>query len=393
MKLHIKGELKDLKRFMESKTLSTGRAYRTGLTGFLSHVFEEERIQTQTQNNQPVSDLDHYNELSLKYLRQAAENDLEHEAYIESYLNHLAQNGTAPKSMQVHKAAVVGWLRYNSIKLDDHRIRSMKIGQQAWTQDRIPTRDEIRKLLDHSDLLMKTFILMQSSSGMRPSELLSLKWNDIDLEKGMIRIRGENTKTRTARSTFISIEALPVLKEWRNYQPEFLKNVENKTAGKTTPDINLIFPITYATVQGRFQRITKNAGLYEEDTSTGRSRIHLHGFRKYFRTHLPRGASTGDATDITEALMGHSGYLTSSYLRLTDEDIENFYREAEHVLWIHRELGNKEDFKLLKKDNEELRYQLERLAGEVNRIRQAHEVGAELPVIRTKFPPKAESQK
>lgn len=393
MKLHIKGELKDIKRFLDSKSPATSQAYRTGLMGFLSHVFEEKNMKTHIQNNQSVSDFNHYNELSMKYLQQAVQNDLEHEIYIESYLNHLTQKNSAPKSMRVYKAAIVGWLRYNSIKLEDHRLRAMKIGQQVWTQDRIPTCDEIRRLLDHSGLMMKTFILVQSSSGMRPNELLSLRWKDIDFGKGMIRIRGESTKTKSSRLTFISVEAMPVLKEWQNYLPEFVKNVESKTKGKTIPDINLVFPINYTTLNTRFLRIAKNAGLYEPDASTGRSRIHLHGFRKYFRTHLPRGSSSGDATDITEYLMGHTGYLTSSYLRLTDEDIENFYREAEHVLWIYRELGNKEDFKLLQKDNEELRYQLEKLASEVNRIRQAHEAGAaELPVIRTKFPPKADSQ-
>ena len=43
--------------------------------------------------------------------------------------------------------------------------------------------------------------------------------------------------------------------------------------------------------------------------------------------------------DVTEALMGHEGYLTEVYRRYSLEDLAKFYKQGEHTLLIFAEAG------------------------------------------------------
>ena len=48
----------------------------------------------------------------------------------------------------------------------------------------------------------------------REMEILSLKWNDADLHKGMIALRVKITKSNKSRSFFLADEPLWVLHKW-----------------------------------------------------------------------------------------------------------------------------------------------------------------------------------
>jgi len=93
--------------------------------------------------------------------------------------------------------------------------------------------------------------------------------------------------------------------------------------------------------------------------------LHLHGFRKYFRTHMVKGENNGNTIDIVESLMGHEGYLSSSYVRLSIDEIEAFYRENEHLLWVYKSRPiNAEELKRVEQENAQLRVDAARQAEE-----------------------------
>ena len=48
--------------------------------------------------------------------------------------------------------------------------------------------------------------------------------------------------------------------------------------------------------------------------------IHPHSLRKFFRTRFSK-----QDRDVAELLMGHEGYLSSNYVRLTEEEIKKEY--------------------------------------------------------------------
>ena len=51
-------------------------------------------------------------------------------------------------------------------------------------------------------------------TGMRQGEMLALRFNDVDLERGLITLRGETTKSRKTRVVPISTERLRAVIEW-----------------------------------------------------------------------------------------------------------------------------------------------------------------------------------
>ena len=67
--------------------------------------------------------------------------------------------------------------------------------------------------------------------------------------------------------------------------------------------------------------------------------------------------------DLVEAIMRHTGYLTSSYVRMTEEEKRSLFHAGEHALYItradHRIQGSQ--LENLKQLNEDLKNRLEKM--------------------------------
>ncbi|MEN6514479.1 tyrosine-type recombinase/integrase [Methanoculleus sp.] len=333
---------------------------------FLAWVYQEEEVQRVGRR----IDIPHYNDLSLRYLDEYSTPD-EHVALLTDFIEeHRAVY--APKMLNNLKGTVVQFLAANKIFLAQEQVRRIKTGTRAVTVDRIPDRDEIRAILSHGDLASRAYVLTLISTGMRPSEPLGITWDEVDLDRGMVSIPAGVAKNNVGRVTFLSGEALEALREFRNYFPKFCEMVEQQTHGTVIPDRNLLFPISYDAMNARFVLMTEKAGLAERDRTTGRLTIHLHGFRKYFRTHMAKGEGAGNTIDIVEALLGHEGYLSTAYVRLTIDEIEAFYRKNEHLLWIYREQPyNQEDLTRLERENQILQGELSDIRRQVAAVGDA----------------------
>jgi integrase len=353
---------KDITKFLRQyNTPNTQRLYRGALAKFLNFINdipESRRVDPDGSlgKNAPL-DMEFYNRLALEYLNEGRDEG----DYADDLRDFIVANGAAPgPSRSAWKAAVVQWLVANRIFLHPQEVRRIPVGGSPRTQDRIPTKQELKAIMDHSDMQTRTLITLLSSSGMRPGEALQLAWSDIDIDRGVIKIRGEITKTDTPRVVFISREAIDILREWQKYHHLYIerKRVPNEYAGVEDP--TRIFPLAYSNASQKFRRAIERAGLDKRDGSTGRYVLHLHGLRKFFRTNFVQGGSDGRATDVVEILMGHDGYLNGAYVRLTVEQLEQYYREAESVLWIHREPAiNTEELKRVEAENERLRAKVE----------------------------------
>jgi integrase len=57
-------------------------------------------------------------------------------------------------------------------------------------------------------------IVAAIDTGMRQGEMLALRFSDVDLERGLITLRGETTKSRKTRVVPISTERLRAVIEW-----------------------------------------------------------------------------------------------------------------------------------------------------------------------------------
>lgn len=65
--------------------------------------------------------------------------------------------------------------------------------------ERILNKDEETKLLESSSPALKAILLCALHTGMRKNEILSLKWDNVDLEKKIITLEHTNTKSKKTR--------------------------------------------------------------------------------------------------------------------------------------------------------------------------------------------------
>ncbi|MGA8776917.1 hypothetical protein [Methanoregula sp.] len=135
-----------------------------------------------------------------------------------------------------------------------------------------------------------------------------------------------------------------------------------------------LFALSYSSLQGIFSR------LYDKvDGEQGKyhAKCTVHACRKYFRTQAALG---GMHPDLVTGIMRQTGYLDSTYVRMTEEERQKQFHEHETALYITRADHRIQTGKLseLERRNAELTArlaQVEQVQQEKSAIRAA---GAEL---------------
>lgn len=152
-------------------------------------------------------------------------------------------------------------------------------------------------------------IMFLTLTGVRKEELLGLMLSDIDLEKKIITVRGETSKSKRTRLIPMNLELLPYLLDYLDARKQY-----------TTP---------YLWVSGTGDRnFTEHGAKHFIDILTKITYIncHLHRFRHTFATNYYK--QTHDLVGLKK-LMGHRSLkMTLAYLRsLPDEHlVEQMHR-------------------------------------------------------------------
>jgi integrase len=135
--------------------------------------------------------------------------------------------------------------------------------------------DQVRALLDaaaESGDRLHTLYTVAVHTGMRPGELLALRWSDVDLEVGTVQINralseGKFTKPKTARSRRrikLTAGSVAALRAHRKHQLE-----ERMARAGLWQDHSLVFPSSVGTPKSQrnlnreFKAAAKRAGLPE----------------------------------------------------------------------------------------------------------------------------------
>ncbi|MHB1697924.1 MAG: tyrosine-type recombinase/integrase [bacterium] len=163
--------------------------------------------------------------------------------------------------------------------------------------------EDIQKLIDGAtNKLTHDIITFLIYTGCRKGEALNLKWDDVDLENGVIAIKG--TKTKYDRHIPIS-DALKAILAGINKNQDSL----------------YVFEINGAKI-GDFRRsfhtACRNAGLKD---------LHIHDLRHVFASKMVMG---GTSLYITGELLGHrTTQMTKRYSHLVPETL----RKAVNDVW------------------------------------------------------------
>ncbi len=175
--------------------------------------------------------------------------------------------------------------------------------------------DSIGQLLDipcDTPLAIRDKAIMELfySSGLRLSELASLRWEQLDLASGMVTVTGKGNRTRMVP---VGGKAIEALLEWRKNRGQF-----------TTFDQPFVFvsqrgnPIAVRTIQSRIHYWAKHQGIPQN--------IHPHLLRHSFASHMLE--SSGDLRAVQE-LLGHADISTTQiYTHLDFQHLAKVYDKA-----------------------------------------------------------------
>ena len=233
------------------------------------------------------------------------------------------------ESMITYRVAAM--LSFYSVVLG-HPIKvNFKVNMNNRKRDQhIPTRLELRKILDCCDLRGKTFILFQATTGFRVGDMLSLCIKDVepalDDKTDFFTINyvpEKNGKSTKERITVVPPCTVKLLRQYlRIRQDKGEKFVSNtpvfvpNMGGKTPISQNQVNEIIKAAVQksGIFTDMQKQAGVC----------LRSHQLRAYFINCLKQD---GMANDFVDYMSAHVIKYNGAYWSSPRETLINEYRK------------------------------------------------------------------
>ncbi|MCL4694136.1 MAG: site-specific integrase [Candidatus Hydrogenedentes bacterium] len=208
-----------------------------------------------------------------------------------------------------------GDLQLNPCAHDD--VKEIKPSTRA--HERNFTDEEFEKLLrtarawgiEEADLTADFFILL-GETGLRLSEGLMLRWCDVNLDPdgSFLRVQARPGWTPKTKQSLRRVPLSP--------RVDAMLRRRLREAGMLNPSAR-IFPErwTRKSIERRFDRILKRAGMRERDEATG-DKLRVHSLRHYFATTLVRaGVNAATVRD----LCGHSSIeMTNRYFTMPNSE-------------------------------------------------------------------------
>ncbi len=227
-------------------------------------------------------------------------------------VEHVTQRGTKIKKSSVNRELALLKTMFNLAVewgwLSESPANSMKPLKGETKRMRFLTNEEISHLLSCAPGYMKPIIITAISTGMRRGEILNLKWKEVDLEHGFIRVvKTKNHESRDIPVNRYLAETLEGLSESREPGGYVFCNGNGKKR---------------CTIGQAFRKATAKAGL--ED-------FRFHDLR---HTAASLFASRGCDIVTLQHLLGHKSILmTQRYAHLLPDRHEKTRRIMEEF-WV-----------------------------------------------------------
>jgi len=229
-----------------------------------------------------------------KYPKELDEN------HIREYILHLIDEKKVSRSYHNQAVSAIKFL-YDDVLKMPKVVGSLPRPRKKRKLPVILSREDVKRLIQSvGNVKHKAILRLAYSAGLRVSEVVRLRVQDIDSKRWMIHIRA--SKGRKDRYTVLSNVVLEVLKEyWNKYRPK-----------------NWLFPgakesnhITTRTVEKILENARQKAGIPKHIT--------VHTLRHSFATHLLE--SGVDLRYIHEILGYKSSKTTEIYTHVSEKDI------------------------------------------------------------------------
>lgn len=239
----------------------------------------------------------HYNEDLLKFTEKSPEEVTNRN--VKDYLFHLVDDsGVSTSTLNI---AINALKFYYGEILKQRFVYEIKRPKKEKKLPVVLSQGEVFQIISSvSNIKHKAILMRVYSSGLRVSEVVKLRSDDIDAERKLIHIRG--AKGKKDRYTMLSDVAMGTLRIYMQ---------TNSSKSWLFPGQKVDSHITTRTVQKIFEDTVKNVGIEKE--------VSVHSLRHSFATHL---LESGTDLRYIQELLGHkSSKTTEIYTHVSNKDI------------------------------------------------------------------------
>ena len=230
----------------------------------------------------------------------------------------------------VYLSAMINWAADERVQLCNERSKKYFPLPYKATQRQFLTKDQITMLLTNTDLQHQVIFMCMSHGGLRVSEVLTLKWEDVNFEAGFLNVRGKGDKARLVPMPQVLRDKF---QEWKGailappdvsaYKEGYVKrrmiehNWKRFIAGYA-PDGRLdqsawAFP-NYATPEKHLTDIKSSIHAAAERAEIGKW-VTPHMLRHSYATML---LASGADSRIAQVLLGHASITTTQIYQHLD---------------------------------------------------------------------------
>lgn len=291
------------------------------------------------------------------------------------YLKTRQQNGEITAgTIKNYYRSIKLFCEMNDLNLRWRRITIGLPRSRDSSNDRAPTIEEIRKLVEYPDRRIKVIVSVMMSSGIRLGAWDYLKW------KNVIPIHDEKGAVAAAKLivyagepeeyfTFISEESYNYLNEWIEFRKSYGEKITenswlmrdiwqttNVKYGANWGLATLPKKLESVAIKRIIDRALRIQGI-RQDLIEGHKRHEfkaMHGFRKYFKS---RAEQVMKPINV-EILMGHSVGLSDSCYRPQEKDLLEDYLKAADELSIYNNENVQKEIDDLRKKSENSDYMI-----------------------------------
>lgn len=295
-------------------------------------------------------------------------NEIHHHLSVSNLLKYAhSRKGKSDAGTKTNLSILHRYFEINGVEFDQLQYNAVKHKVVKEHNDKPLELETLQKMMDLTDPHGRALLSFLISTGCRAGETADLLLSDVIGD--VVTIRNEIAKGGHGGKVYLTGEAREYLDIWLRERDEYILIADARMkglCGKKNPhpadprpkNDQRLFAISYTSMHRIFSRLYRKV-----DGSRGKyhAECTIHSCRKYFRTH----AAQTMHPDLVTGLMRQTGYLDSTYVRMTDEEKRSQFHAGEAALYITRADHRIQTSQLdtLKRENQELRETLQRIEG------------------------------
>jgi integrase/recombinase XerD len=233
---------------------------------------------------------------------------------LRSWIAQLSREGLAPASVSRAVSAARGLFRFLMLDghIKNHPAEDLNTPQKNAHLPRFLSEEEMGRLLTAPDVSTdegvrdRAMLELMYATGLRVSEVVTLKRSDVNLDAGLVMCHGKGSKERR----------VPIGRSAAHWLEQYI-GVRARAGRTHNPQLfvnSLGAPLTRTTVWEMIKHYSERAGL---------ENVSPHTLRHSFATHL---LQHGADSRSVQALLGHSDISTTQiYTHITDRHMRSTY--------------------------------------------------------------------